>query len=121
MNKLEIIILALITLGLIASPAIAADRLSNADFFYGETIANPIETGNTANIAINQPENAQNRAVLSAADFFYDETIPNQLQAVKPVTHEQNTPLVAAAKNQLTPEVFFGYTDANAINPQCNC
>ena len=120
MNKLKIIILAIITLGVIASPAVAADRLSNSNFFYGETIADPIEAVNTA--AVHQPENVQSRAaVLSAADFFYGETVPNHVETVKTTGYQHNTPAVAAVKNQLTPEVFYGYTDANGIDVQCNC
>ena len=44
MNRIKILMIMVISFGLIASPAIADGKLSNADFFYGVTFDNQWET-----------------------------------------------------------------------------
>ena len=118
MNKLTIILLSIITLGLIATPALAADRLSNANFFYGEAVSNPIESANQ--VAVTQTEDVQNPpAALAASNFFYGDTIPNHVDVT--VNHDQNMPNALALPNQLDPQMFYGYVHANTVVNPCSC
>ncbi|MDA3895269.1 MAG: hypothetical protein PF482_03860, partial [Desulfobacteraceae bacterium] len=73
MNKLTILIIAVIFFGFYANPAFAVGVLSNSDFFYGETIDNTVEVINASHLQATAGISTQ-PIELSASEFFYGDS-----------------------------------------------
>lgn len=118
MNKLTTLIIVVISFGLISTQAIAADRLSASDFFYGESIINTVEVVKADNRQ-ERTDIATQPINLSASEFFYGYTIATQIWPVKADDRQERTDVAKQPKNQLTPEVFYGYSDVNSSSDKC--
>lgn len=118
MKKLTTLIIVVISFGLITSHAIATDRLSASDFFYGISINNTVEV-----VKVDDRQERTDVATqpfnLSASDFFYGSTIADQIWPINANDRQERLDVAALSMDLLSPEVFYGYSDVNLIACKC--
>ncbi|MBC2714465.1 MAG: hypothetical protein HF978_04065 [Desulfobacteraceae bacterium] len=121
MNKLTILIIMVISFGLIATQAMAADDLLTSDFFYGETIDTTVEVIKAADLQERANVTTQS-IVLSESEFFYGETIDNAVEVINADALKEETAVATPSNDLLTPEIFYGYKDVILVTDKCaNC
>lgn len=125
MNKLILISICIVFIGLFAGQALAEDNrkeLAASEFYYGESYVNQDSAVNTSGSrSVSQVELPLSD--LAASDFFYGQPVLAQGEISKNENFIQRTEVAAPATPLITPQVFYGYTDAiEAKEAKCsNC
>lgn len=120
MNKLITLIIVAISFGLVASQAMADDYLDASDFFYGESIVDPVEV-NFAAVPEKKADISGKTIALTASDFFYGYAAGNQVEPVHASDLQPRTDVASSPVDQITPEIFYGYSDVKTVIEKCAC